>query len=113
MRAVFLRSNSMRLFILCALGASLLLSVQANAADKPQRLGLCASCHGENGHASSAEIPNLAGQNLAYLRSAIAQYKSGKRDFPAMRAALGMLNAREIDAVLVWYAAQTPQPTTP
>jgi cytochrome c553 len=103
----------MRLSILCALGASLLLSVQANAADKPQRLGLCASCHGENGHASSAEIPNLAGQNLAYLRSAIAQYRSGKRAFPAMRAALGMLNAREIDAVLVWYATQTPLPKPP
>ena len=103
----------MRLSILCALGASLLLSVQANAADKPQRLGLCASCHGENGHASSAEIPNLAGQNLAYLRSAIAQYKSGTRNFPAMRAAPGMLNAREIDAVLVWYATQTPLPTPP
>lgn len=103
----------MRLSILCALGASLLLSVQANAADKPQRLGLCASCHGENGHASSAEIPNLAGQNLAYLRSTIAQYRSGKRAFPAMRAALGMLNAQEIDAVLVWYATQTPLPTPP
>lgn len=103
----------MRLSLCCAFGASLLLSVSAFAADKPQRLGLCASCHGENGHASSAEIPNLAGQNLAYLRNAVAQYKSGKRDFPAMRAALGMLNAQEIDTVLVWYAAQTPQPTTP
>ncbi|HST28493.1 MAG TPA: c-type cytochrome [Rudaea sp.] len=103
----------MRVLRCCAFGASLLLSVQALAADKPQRLGLCASCHGENGRASSAEMPNLAGQNLAYLRSAIAQYKSGKRDFPAMRAALGMLNAQEIDTVLVWYAAQTSQPTTP
>lgn len=103
----------MRLFLCCALGASLLVFVQANAADKPQRLGLCASCHGESGHASSAEIPNLAGQNLAYLRSAIAQYKSGKRDFPAMRAALGMLNAQEIDAILRWYAEQSPQPRTP
>ncbi|MBS0571542.1 MAG: c-type cytochrome [Proteobacteria bacterium] len=104
----------MRLPILCAFGASLLLSVQASAADKPQRLGLCASCHGENGHASSPDMPNLAGQNLAYLRSAIAQYNSGKRDFPAMRAALGMLNAQEVDAILVWYAQQ-PQaaPHTP
>lgn len=103
----------MRVFLCCAFGASLLLSVLANAADKPQRLGLCASCHGENGRASSAEIPNLAGQNLAYLRSAIAQYKSGKRDFPAMRAALGMLNAQEIDAIAHWYAEQPPQPRTP
>lgn len=99
----------MRLSILCALGASLLLSVQANAADNPQRLGLCASCHGENGHASAAEIPNLAGQNLAYLRSAIAQYRSGTRNFPAMRAALGMLSSAEVDSILVWYAQQPAQ----
>jgi len=58
-------------------------------------------------------MPNLAGQNLAYLRNAIAQYKSGKRDFPAMRAALGMLNAQDIDAILTWYAEQPPQPRTP
>ena len=96
----------MRVSLCCALGASLLLSVSAFAADKPVKLGLCASCHGENGHAGAPEIPNLAGQNLTYLRSAIAQYKSGKRDFPAMRAALGMLNAAEVDAILTWYAQQ-------
>ena len=89
-------------------------AVPAFAAERPQRLGLCASCHGEAGHASATEIPNLAGQNLAYLRSAIAQYKSGKRDFPAMRAALGMLNAAEIDAILAWYAQQpSAAPRTP
>ncbi|HSM99825.1 MAG TPA: c-type cytochrome [Rudaea sp.] len=98
----------MRRSTICALGASLLLSVSAFAAEKPQRLGLCASCHGENGHASMPEIPNLAGQNLAYLRNAIAQYQSGKRDFPAMRAALGMLNATEIDAIARWYAERAP-----
>jgi cytochrome c553 len=103
----------MRVLPCCALGASLLLSVSALAADKPQRLGLCAGCHGENGHASAPEIPNLAGQNLAYLRNAIAQYKSGMRNLPAMRAALGMLNAQEADAVLRWYAEQPPQPRTP
>lgn len=103
----------MRVLPCCALGASLLLSVSALAADKPQRLGLCASCHGEDGHASSPEIPNLAGQNLDYLRNAIAQYRSGKRAFPAMRAALGMLNAQETDTVLHWYAEQPTQPRTP
>lgn len=103
----------MRLPLRCALGASLFLSVSAIAADKPQRLGLCASCHGENGHASAVEIPNLAGQNLTYLRDAIAQYRSGKRNFPAMRAALGMLNAQEVDAILGWYAEQPSQTSAP
>jgi cytochrome c553 len=103
----------MRILPCCAFGAGLLLFMSAFAADKPQRLGLCAGCHGENGHASSAEIPNLAGQNLAYLRNAIAQYRSGKREFPAMRAALGMLDAQAIDSILRWYAEQPAQTPTP
>jgi len=93
----------MRLSPVIALAATLLLSV-ASAAEKPARLGLCASCHGENGHAIAPVTPNLAGQNLDYLRSAIKQYQSGARDVPAMRAAVGMLNAVEIERVLAWYA---------
>jgi len=68
---------------------------------------LCAACHGERGAASAGTIPNLAGQNLEYLRLALAQYQSGARDVPAMRAATAMLNGAELDQVLQWYAAQT------
>lgn len=105
----------MRCIFICTLAA--LVALSAHAADapvKPPKLGLCATCHGQTGRASSSEYPNLAGQNLPYLRDAIAQYQSGKRDFSAMRAALGMLNAAEIDAILRWYAAQpAPAPQTP
>lgn len=100
----------MRLVLACVLAA--LLPVAADAADavpRPPKLGLCASCHGENGHASTPQIPNLAAQNLLYLRDAMAQYQSGKRNVPAMRAALNMLNASEIDAILRWYAQSLPQ----
>ena len=100
----------MRLSPVIALAATLLLSV-ASAAEKPARLGLCASCHGENGHAIAPATPNLAGQNLDYLRSAIKQYQSGARDVPAMRAAVGMLDAAEIERVLAWYA-QAPVSTS-
>lgn len=82
------------------------LAGSARAADAPSRLGLCASCHGRQGVATMPAIPNLAGQNLDYLRAAAQQYVSGARDVPAMRAAAGMLNARELDDVLAWYAAQ-------
>src|SRR5436305_10039069 len=73
----------------------------------PAKLGLCAACHGERGVASGRTIPNLAGQNLEYLRLALAQYRSGARDVPAMRAATAMFNGTELDQVLQWYAAQT------
>lgn len=101
----------MRLSANCALAALLLLfAPRADAAPKPPKLGLCAACHGENGHANTAQFPNLAGQNLDYLRSAIAQYRSGARNVAAMHTALGMLNATEVDAVLQWYAQSPPQP---
>jgi cytochrome c553 len=90
--------------------ASLLLALCASAAAQspPQRLGLCASCHGERGIATAKSLPNLAGQNLDYLRNAIGQYRDGMRDVAAMRAALGMLSSAEADAILQWYAAQSP-----
>lgn len=86
-------------------GAALLTSAAA-AQTPPQRLGLCAPCHGERGIASAKTIPNLAGQNLDYLRNALLQYQSGARDVAAMRAAAGMLKASELERVLQWYAAQ-------
>ena len=95
----------MRLPCSLALAAILNFCVSAaSAADKPARLGLCASCHGEDGRALAPVTPNLAGQNLDYLRSAVRQYQSRARDVPVMRAALGMLGAADLDRVLVWYA---------
>ena len=57
--------------------------------------------------ATSASIPNLAGQNLDYLRNAIEQYRSGARDVSAMRAALGMVSKTDLDAILQWYSQRS------
>jgi len=81
----------------------------ANAQEAPARLGLCASCHGERGVATMPDVPHLAGQNLTYLRDAIEQYRSGKRDVAVMRAAVGSLRAAETDDILRWYALQQPR----
>ena len=88
--------------------ASLLLALCASAAAQPPRLGLCASCHGERGIATATTLPNLAGQNLDYLRNALEQYRSGARNVAVMRAALGMVSKTDADAILQWYAAQPP-----
>lgn len=84
-----------------------------HAQTAPQRLGLCAACHGERGIATAKNIPNLAAQNIDYLRSAIGQYRSGKRDVAAMRASIGMVGAADIDAILQWYSAQSPPSPSP
>jgi cytochrome c553 len=91
----------------------LVLAMPAIAADlppKPTRLGLCAACHGETGMAQIPGAPNLAGQRLDYLRKALQAYRDGSRDVPLMRAAIGPVSNADLDALALWYSAQTPSP---
>jgi cytochrome c553 len=85
-------------------------ALAANPPPKPLRLGLCAACHGETGMAQIPGAPNLAGQRLDYLRKALQDYRSGARNVPLMRTAIGPLNDAELDQLARWYSAQTPQP---
>jgi cytochrome c553 len=99
----------MRTSLIAALVVVAATSFQARSqtAAQPARLGLCAACHGPNGHASMPGVPNLAGQRLDYLRQALQQYRDGRRDVPVMRAAIGPVNAAELDQLARWYSAQS------
>jgi cytochrome c553 len=104
------KTHYLALALLACAGCIAAFSTNAQTAP-PQRLGLCAACHGERGIATAQTIPNLAGQNLDYLRNALIAYQSGARDVPAMRVAVAMLNAADLDQVLRWYAEQRPLET--
>lgn len=84
--------------------------VLAAAPARPTRLGLCAACHGETGLAQIPGAPNLAGQQLDYLREALRQYRDGRRNVPLMRAAIGPVSDADLDELARWYSAQTPPP---
>jgi cytochrome c553 len=103
----------MRTLLIAALGLVAALPVcasgQSAAASRPSRLGLCAACHGETGHAVMPGAPNLAGQQLDYLRDALKQYRDGRRDAAIMRSAIGPVSDVELDALARWYSAQSPQ----
>lgn len=75
---------------------------------RPAQLGLCAACHGDDGHARIPGAPNLAGQPYAYLLQALHEYRSGQRNVPVMRAASGPLTDKDMQALARWYAAQSP-----
>jgi cytochrome c553 len=102
----------MRTFLIAAIVVVAATSFQAHSqtATPPTRLGLCAACHGQNGHASMPGVPNLAGQRLDYLRDALGQYRDGRRNVPVMRAAIGPISAAELDQLARWYSVQSPQP---
>ncbi|WEN16010.1 c-type cytochrome [Rhodanobacter sp. AS-Z3] len=99
----------MRTLLIAALLLFAALPAFAQSPVQPVRLGLCAACHGANGHAAMPGVPNLAGQRLDYLRAALKQYRDGRRDIPVMRAAIGPVNDAELDALARWYNEQPAQ----
>ena len=75
---------------------------------RPAQLGLCAACHGEDGHARIPGAPNLAGQPYQYLLQALHEYRDGARTAPVMRAAAGPLGEQDMQALARWFSAQPP-----
>lgn len=69
----------------------------------------CANCHGPNGQSVRPDVPNLAGQNTAYVLTQITKFGEGKR-----RGAFfmeGLVKAMSNDerfAVAVYYTNQEP-----
>jgi cytochrome c553 len=76
------------------------------APGKPAQLGLCASCHGDDGRSGAPGTPRLAGQDRSYLAEALAAYRDGRREHAAMRAIAGALDAHDIEQLAAWYAVQ-------
>ncbi len=100
---------SMRSVLAAVLAVAVVGPTFAAAPAKPARLGLCAACHGETGRAQIPGAPNLAGQQLDYLREALKQYRDGRRNAPLMRAAIGPVSDADLDELARWYSAQAPQ----
>jgi cytochrome c553 len=78
----------------------------ATAPNKPAQLGLCAACHGEDGRSRAPGTPSLAGQDEAYLRKALTDFRTGARKASPMNAIAGTLQAKDIQALARWYATR-------
>lgn len=65
----------------------------------------CANCHGEAGLSRFPEVPNLAGQNPAYLVSQIDAFVGGKRRNPFMEGLMKVLPERDKAAIASYFAA--------
>ncbi|MCU0870140.1 MAG: c-type cytochrome [Burkholderiales bacterium] len=71
----------------------------------------CAICHGADGKALVPMYPKLAGQNAAYLKYALAAYRSGERQ--GAMAGLMYPNAKDltdqdIDDLAAYYRSLAP-----
>ena len=66
----------------------------------------CITCHGLDGKSNGPDIPNLAGQKLAYLQVALNDYRRGIRHHAALQQMATELSEADLDNVAAYYAAQ-------
>jgi cytochrome c553 len=68
----------------------------------------CSSCHGADGNTTAADMPNLAGQDAAYLATSLKAYAQGQRDHAQMVTATAELSDADIEDLAAFYAKQEP-----
>ena len=71
----------------------------------------CANCHGDEGIGKSAEIPNLAGQNPAFLLEQIRKFGNGERKDPFMQGLIKVLKDEDRLQISLFYASMTVPPS--
>jgi len=96
----------MHRFLAAAALIFLCVAAQAAAPPRPAKLGLCAACHGVDGHSHVAGTPHLAGQDETYLINALAAYRNGSRKAVPMNSIANTLQPRDIAALARWYSQQ-------
>lgn len=65
----------------------------------------CTGCHGIDGYRNaypSFRVPRLAGQQGAYIESALHAYRDGTRAHPTMKAQASALTDRDIENLIAW-----------
>ena len=80
-------------------------AMAGDAAAGKAKIGTCMACHGQDGHGTTADYPNLAGQQEKYLVAALKAYKNGGRDNPIMKPMVATLSDTDIENVAAYYAS--------
>jgi cytochrome c553 len=71
----------------------------------------CANCHGEDGVSKLPEVPNLAGQNPAYLLEQIRKFGAGERKDQFMQGLIKVLKDEERLQAASYYASMPVPPS--
>lgn len=65
----------------------------------------CANCHGDKGYSQNPDVPNLGGQNPAYLLEQIRKFGAGERKDPFMQGLIKALKEDERLQLAAYYAS--------
>jgi cytochrome c553 len=79
----------------------------------PEKVTVCAACHGADGKASQPIYPHLAGQYSTYIEHALREYRSGVRKNPIMGAQASALTDAEIRQLAAYFSVQPSPLYTP
>lgn len=71
----------------------------------------CANCHGEDGISKQPEVPNLAGQNPAYLLEQIRKFGAGERKDAFMQGLIKVLKDDERLQAASYFASMNVPPS--
>ena len=85
-------------------GAAVLVAPTSLAQISPQRLALCASCHGADGNSQFKGIPSLAAQPKLFLENQLVLNREGIREIPQMTGMLAGVTDAELTALAIYYS---------
>lgn len=114
MRAILILAALLVSAPLCAQTAALerMLVLQADPAQLQGAVAagrkasfFCANCHGKDGIALTADVPNLAGQHPEYLLEQIRKFGAGERKDAFMEGLIKVLKDEERAQITLYYAS--------
>jgi cytochrome c553 len=85
----------------------------AAAAAGKRAAAFCANCHGEDGNSRNSDVPNLAGQNQAYLALQMRKFTTGERKNKFKEGLLKLLPPTDLPLIAVYYADTPVVPAVP
>ena len=95
--------------LLAALAVATPAAMAANLdAGRARAASVCAACHGANGVSIADNIPNLAGQRLAYIEGQLRAFKAGTRKAAQMNAIAAQLAPGDIADVAAYFNSLVP-----
>ncbi len=91
-----------------AAAASAAAAPVGDAAKGREKTQMCQGCHGIEGWRTAFpevyHVPRIAGQNEAYIASALREYRAGDRSHPSMKAIASSLSDQDIANLAAYYA---------
>ena len=94
--------------------AAALLAASPAWAGTPEKVQVCAACHGADGKSvDPKQFPNLAGQYMNYIEHSLKDYRSGARKNAVMGAQAAALSDKDIRELAEYFSAQAGPLYTP